>query len=157
VYIPPSPKIIRQHYNFYSLHDHWGSKSKKNGVANDLQFSKITIPSILYILYIVSNLQSNRMFSFKQHCNIVPRYCNFDSQIALAICNWREQMASWNPQNICKQSPWLDYKKEESTNPVAQTIWLAFPLSYGIVQSEALFTNLLWSSTCNLFALVANC
>ena len=31
-----------------------------------------------------SNLQSNRMFSCKQHCNIVPRYCNFDSQIALS-------------------------------------------------------------------------
>ena len=29
-------------------------------------------------------LQSNRMFSCKQHCNIVPQYCNFDRQIALS-------------------------------------------------------------------------
>jgi hypothetical protein len=28
-------------------------------------------------------LQSNWMFSCKQHCNIVPQYCNFDRQIAL--------------------------------------------------------------------------
>jgi hypothetical protein len=31
-----------------------------------------------------SNLQSNRMFSSEQHCNIVPQYCNFDRQIALS-------------------------------------------------------------------------
>ena len=31
-------------------------------------------------------LQSNRMFSCEQHCNIVPQYCNFDRQIALS--NW---------------------------------------------------------------------
>ena len=29
-------------------------------------------------------LQSNRMFSCKQHCNIVRQYCNFDRQIALS-------------------------------------------------------------------------
>jgi hypothetical protein len=28
--------------------------------------------------------QSNRMFSCKQHCNIVPQYCNFGRQIALS-------------------------------------------------------------------------
>jgi hypothetical protein len=72
-----------------------------------------------------------------------------------AICNRREQIASWNSQKICKQSLWLDYKKEGSTNPVAQTIWLAS--LFLIVQSEALFTNLLWISTCNLFVSVANC
>ena len=52
-----------------------------------------------------------------------------------ANCNRREQIASWNSQKICKQSLWLDYKKEGSTNPVAQTIWLASFLL--IVQSES--------------------
>jgi hypothetical protein len=61
-----------------------------------------------------------------------------------AICNRREQIASWNSQKICKQSVWLDYKKEGSTNPVAQTILLAS--LFLIIQSEALFTNLLWIS-----------
>jgi hypothetical protein len=32
----------------------------------------------------VRELQSNRMFSCEQHCNIVPQYCNFDRQIALS-------------------------------------------------------------------------
>ena len=27
-------------------------------------------------------LQSNRIYSCEQHCNIVPQYCNFDRQIA---------------------------------------------------------------------------
>ena len=54
-----------------------------------------------------------------------------------AICNRREQIASWKSQKICKQSFWLDYKKEESTNPVAQTIWLAslFLIVQSIVES----------------------
>jgi hypothetical protein len=45
------------------------------------------------------------------------------------------QIASWYSQKICKQSLWLDYKKKGSTNPVAQTIWLASFLL--IVQSES--------------------
>jgi hypothetical protein len=61
-----------------------------------------------------------------------------------AICNRHEQIASWNSQKFCKQSLWLDYKKRGSTNPVAPTIWLAS--LFLIVQSEALFTNLLWIS-----------
>ena len=60
------------------------------------------------------------------------------------ICNRHEQIASWNSQKICKQSLWLDYKKEESTNPVVQTIWLVS--LFLLIKSEALFTNLLWIS-----------
>jgi hypothetical protein len=95
--------------------------------------------------------------------------CSLESNIAIlshnisilmgrllwAICNRREQIASWNSQKICNQSLWLDYKKGGSTNPVAQTIWLAS--LFLIVQSEALFTNILWISTCNLFTSVAIC
>jgi hypothetical protein len=29
-------------------------------------------------------LQSNWMFSCEQHCNIVPKYCSYDRQIALS-------------------------------------------------------------------------
>jgi hypothetical protein len=61
-----------------------------------------------------------------------------------AIFNQHEQIASWNSQKFCKQSLWLDYKKGRSTNTVAQTIWLAS--LFLIIQSEALFTNLLWIS-----------
>jgi hypothetical protein len=60
-------------------------------------------------------------------------------------------------QKICKQSLWLDYKKEGSTNPVAQTISLAS--LFLIIQTEACWlfcTNRLWISTCNFFASVAN-
>ena len=64
-----------------------------------------------------------------------------------AIWNRREQIASWNSQKICKQSLRLDYKNQRSTNPVAQTIWLAS--LFLIVQLEALFTNLLWISICS--------
>jgi hypothetical protein len=74
-----------------------------------------------------------------------------------AICNRRVQIASWNSQKICKQSLWLDYKKEGSTNPVAQTIPLAS--LFLIIQTEACWlfcTNHLWISTCNFFASVAN-
>jgi hypothetical protein len=73
-----------------------------------------------------------------------------------AICNRREQIASWNySQKICKQSLWLDYKKEGSQSNSLSN-WIGASL-FLIVQSEALFTNLLWISTCNLFASVANC
>jgi hypothetical protein len=61
-----------------------------------------------------------------------------------AICNRHEQISTCNSQKFCKQSLWLDYKKGGSTNPVAQTIWLAS--LFHIIQSEALFTNLLWIS-----------
>jgi hypothetical protein len=49
----------------------------------------------------------------------------------------------------------LDYNKERSqwnslSNCIGASVFL-------IVQSEALFTNLLWISTCNMFASVANC
>jgi hypothetical protein len=91
----------------------------------------------------------------RQHCNIVTQYCNIDRLIALANCNRHKQIASWNSQKICKQSLWLDYKKEGSTNPIAQTVWLAS--LFFKIQSEALFTNLLWISTCNLFVSVAIC
>jgi hypothetical protein len=56
-----------------------------------------------------------------------------------ATCNRREQIASWNSQKICKQSLWVDYKKDGSTNPVAQTAWLAS--LFLIVQSDDLFTK----------------
>jgi hypothetical protein len=90
-------------------------------------------------------LQSNRMFSCEQHCNIVPQYCNFDRQIALSNLQPTRTNCKLKFTNvICKQSLWLDYKKEGSTNPVAQTIWLAS--HFLVIQSEALFANLLWIS-----------
>jgi hypothetical protein len=74
------------------------------------------------------------MFSCEQHCNIVPQYCNFDRQIAPSHLQPTRTNASWNSQKFCKQSLWLDYKEGGSTNPVAQTIWLAFPLSYNPIR-----------------------
>ena len=112
-------------------------------------------PSLYIDFSLYIHLQSNPVFRYGQHCNIVTQYCNIDRLIALANCNRHEQIESWNSQTICKQSLWLDYKKEGSTNPVAQTIWLAS--LFLIIQSEALFTNLLWISTCNLFVSVAIC
>ena len=83
-----------------------------------------------------NSLQSNGMFSCKQHCNIVSQYCNIDiGRLLWAICKRDEQIASWYSQKICKQSLWLDYKKKGSTNPVAQTIWLASFLL--MVQSQS--------------------
>ena len=98
-------------------------------------------PSLYIDFSLYIHLQSNPVFRYGQHCNIVTQYCNIDRLIALANCNRHEQIESWNSQTICKQSLWLDYKKEGSTNPVAQTIWLAS--LFLIIQSEALFTNLL--------------
>ena len=40
------------------------------------------IPSSHVVCWALNCLQSNRMFSCEQHCNIVPQYCNFDRQIA---------------------------------------------------------------------------
>jgi hypothetical protein len=94
----------------------------------------------------------------RQFYSSMGKLCSFASNIAVlshniailigrllwAICNRREQIASWNSQKICKQSLWLDYKKKGSTNPVAQTIGLAS--LFLIIQSETLFTNLLWIS-----------
>jgi hypothetical protein len=54
-----------------------------------------------------------------------------------AICNWREQIlqVEIHKRLICKQSLWLDYKKEGSTKyPVAQTILIGFPLSYNPIR-----------------------
>jgi hypothetical protein len=66
-----------------------------------------------------------------QYC---PQYCNFDSQIALTQTNCQLKFT----KKICKQSLWLDYKKEGSTNPVAQTIW--FASLFLIVQSGFVYT-----------------
>jgi hypothetical protein len=80
--------------------------------------------------------------------NIVSQYCNFDRQIALSNLQ--------PTRTNCKLKFTNDlYKKEGSTNPVAQTIWLTS--LFLVIQSEVLFTNLLWISTCNLFVSVANC
>ena len=51
-------------------------------------------------------LQSNRMFSCKQNCNIVPQYCNFDRQITLSKLQRTDanKLQVGNSQNICKQS-----------------------------------------------------
>jgi hypothetical protein len=46
---------------------------------------KILTPSPKYQRSI-SFLQSNRLFSCVQHCNIAPQYCNFDRHIALKNC-----------------------------------------------------------------------
>jgi hypothetical protein len=98
----------------------------------------------------VALLQSKRMFSCEQHCSIVPQYCSFDRQIALSNLEPTRTNCKLKFTKDLWTKPWLDYKKEGSTNPVAQTIWLAS--LFLIVQSEAL-----WISTCNLFASVANC
>ena len=109
----------------------------------------LTIYGVLTIVLLF--LQSNRMFSCKQHCNIAILI----GRSLWAICKRREQIASWNSQKICKQSLWLDYKKEGSQSNSLSN-WIGASL-FLIVQSQALFTNLLWISTCNLFVLLANC
>ena len=43
---------------------------------------KISVIAFQKIIILSVQLQSNRMFPCKQHCNIVPQYCNFDRQIA---------------------------------------------------------------------------
>jgi hypothetical protein len=95
------------------------------------------------------------MFSCEQHCNIVPQYWDFDRQIVLSNLQATQTKCKLKFKKIFKQSLWLDYKKVGSANRVAQIIWLASFLL--IFQSEALFTNILWIWTCNLFASVANC
>jgi hypothetical protein len=90
------------------------------------------------------------------------QYCSTVLQFWLTDCS--EQIATdanklqgGNSQKICKQNLWLDYKKEGSqSNSVSNRIGAS---PFLIVQSdlETLFTNLLWISTCNLFASVANC
>jgi hypothetical protein len=71
-----------------------------------------------------------------------------------AICNRHEQIASWNSQKFCKQSLWLDYKKGGSTNPVAQTIWLAS--LFLIIQSEACLQIFCEFPTCHFFRVGCN-
>jgi hypothetical protein len=101
--------------------------------------------SFFLILKYLLNLQSNRICSLASNIAILSHnIAILIARLLWAICNRREQIASWNSQKICKQSLWLDYKKGGSTNPVAHTIWLAF--LFLIIQSEALFTNLLWIS-----------
>ena len=53
-------------------------------------------------------LQSNRMFSCKQHCNIVPQYCNFDRQIALS----KLQTTRTNCKLEIQVSDWIIRKRE---------------------------------------------
>jgi hypothetical protein len=72
-----------------------------------------------------------------------------------ANCNWCEKIACWKFTKICKQSLWLDYKKEGSQSNNLSN-WIGASL-FLLVQPDALFTNLLWISTCDLFASVANC
>jgi hypothetical protein len=45
------------------------------------QFSSWIHLELVILKYL---LQSNRMFSCEQHCNVVPQYCSFDRQIALS-------------------------------------------------------------------------
>jgi hypothetical protein len=94
------------------------------------------------------------MFSCKQHCKIVPQYCNL--RFMWAISNRCEQIASQDSQKMCKQSLWLDYK-ERGKHLSSCSDYLNGFLFANVVQSETLFTNRLWISTCNLFASVANC
>jgi hypothetical protein len=120
------------------------------------------LPCLASPLQTIATGHAMQFFYSQTGCSLASNIAILSRNIAIligrllwAICNRLEQIASWNSQTICKQSLWLDYKKKGSTNPDAQTIWLAS--LFLIVQSEALFTNLLWISTCNLFASVANC
>jgi hypothetical protein len=97
------------------------------------------------------------MFSCEQHCNIVPQYCNFDRQIALSNlqptrtnCKLKFTILRF----VNKDSDWTIRKREAPIQLPRLFDWRSLFL---IVQSEALFTNLLWISTCNLFVSVANC
>jgi hypothetical protein len=70
--------------------------------------NKFLLPN-LWVALNIFHLQTNRMFSCEQHCNIVPQYCPHNIAILMgrllwAICNRREQIASLNSQKICKQS-----------------------------------------------------
>jgi hypothetical protein len=78
-------------------------------------------------------------------------YADCSEQIATDA----NKLQVWNSQKICKQSLWLDYRKVGSQSNSLSN-WIGASL-FLIVQSEALFTNRLWISTCNLFASVANC
>jgi hypothetical protein len=59
-------------------------------------------------------LQSNRMFSCKQHCNIVPQYCNFDRKIALS--NLQPTRTNYtveiHKRFVNKASDWIIRKRE---------------------------------------------
>jgi hypothetical protein len=55
---------------------------------------------------------------------------------------------------VNKASDWIIRKRE--ANQIVWATGLVLP-PFRIVQLEALFTNLLWISNCNLFASVANC
>ena len=117
----------------------------------------------IYYKYWSCNKRATLQYIYSQTgCSLASNIAILSHNIAIligrslwAICNRREQIASWNSQKICKQSLWLDYKKEGSTNPVAQAIWLAS--LFLIIQSEALSQIFCEFPTCNLFALVAIC
>ena len=64
----------------------WGGGSKLPilvGIARTVG-ETISVIAFQKIIILSVQLQSNRMFPCKQHCNIVPQYCNFDRQIALS-------------------------------------------------------------------------
>jgi hypothetical protein len=77
------------------------------------------IKNILTLLFLMTFVDS-RLFAVDSRL-LLSSLLSTLNRLLWAIWNRREQIASWNSQKICKQSLWLDYKKEGSTNPVAET------------------------------------
>jgi hypothetical protein len=104
---------------------------------------------ILYICtcyeYMTPDFVTGLCFYSQTGCSHASNIAILSHNIAILIAN-KLQVA--NPQKICKQSLWLDYKKEGSqSNSLSNWIGAS---TFLIVQSKALFTNLLWISTCYL-------
>jgi hypothetical protein len=98
-------------------------------------------------------VKPDRMFSCEQHCNIVPQYCHFDSQIALSNLqpDCSEQLATdanklqveIHKRFVNKASDSTDWTIRKREAPIQLPRLFDLASLFLIVQSEALITNLL--------------